>query len=111
MTAASRESSCTAIPALAVVTRFSQPEDVHIRSRGGGESFDHRCRFFNKEYVMSIKAILTTLILGSSTAALAAPAARDHRIEHAPAARNPGVRDHREIAHRDFGGRPSFQRE
>ena len=42
---------------------------------------------------MSIKAILTTLILGSSSVALARPATVDHRFEH------------RELQHRDFGRR------
>jgi hypothetical protein len=55
---------------------------------------------------MSLKAILTTLILGSSTVALAQPGMRDHRTVQAPMqARG------REMPRRDFGGRAGFVRE
>ena len=39
---------------------------------------------------MSIKTILATLILGSSTAVLASPMARDHRVEQRPVERGHG---------------------
>ena len=44
---------------------------------------------------MSIKAILTTLILGSSSVALAHPATRDHRFEHREL-------EHRQLGHREW---------
>ena len=63
---------------------------------------------------MSIKAILTTLILGSSSLALAAPhgggygpVVRDHRGGFEGRARNFQGRDF----HRDYGGRPGYARE
>ena len=48
---------------------------------------------------MSIKAIVTTLILGSSSVVLAQPMAREHREPQ------------RSFTHRDFGGRPGAVRE
>jgi len=59
---------------------------------------------------MSLKAILATLIVGSSSVAFAQPVARDHRTEHRVEQR-PVVRDHRDFTHRDFGGRPGNARE
>jgi hypothetical protein len=69
--------------------------------------FDHAAVFHSKEYVMSIKAVVTTLILGSSSVVLAAPAARDHRVERAPVRT---VQPQRSFEHRDFGGRPGLER-